>query len=454
MIIAPVRSRFAREGLRLDAKFHCSPGVQAAERLVLLKAMGVTTQTVGGEDGLGSIAPTSRTKRVYAGLGETNIPYLRPYDVFDYLPEAADLLSATEGSAAALMPQAGTILQTCSGRNLGPLAIADEYIAQFALSDDMLRLSIQDTTTRNYVFAFLSSPTGQALLTRNKTGGVIDHLSADDMAAVEVPFFESGFVSAISSLVQESLQLREAARLEITRLVKDIEDSAPYETRDAAMKEGWTVSASQLNGRLDAARHDPEVSRTRAALLAAGGTRCGDVAEANIPGRYTRYYVEEAYGRPIVSGRQLLQTNPVNMRYLAARSVDFTKYELLPGMIAFGAEGRADERMAIPVLITESRAGWLANNHVMRIKCLPGTNPGSLFLAFSTRQAQLQVRALSCGSVVDAVYSGDVENIILPQIPEESGRAAFEAWENLDRANALQAEAIQLIQTEIEQRAV
>ena len=175
MIIAPVRSQVAFSEGRLDAKYYCSPGVLANERVQMLGASGVVLRTVGGDGGLGQVGATSRTRRVYAAQGEESLPYLRPYDVFDYLPQPAGQLSKS-GSAGleSLMPEVGTILQTCSGRNLGPLAYADEYISQFVVSDDMLRLHIADETDRLYVLAFLSTPTGQALLTRSKTGNVID----------------------------------------------------------------------------------------------------------------------------------------------------------------------------------------------------------------------------------------------------------------------------------------
>lgn len=125
---------------------------------------------------------------MYAAQGEESLPYLRPYDVFDYLPQPADQLSKS-GSIGweGLVPNEGTILQTCSGRNLGPLAYADSYLSRFVVSDDMLRLNIDAEEDRFYVFAFLRTPTGQALLTRSKTGNVIDHLSPDDLGAVLVP---------------------------------------------------------------------------------------------------------------------------------------------------------------------------------------------------------------------------------------------------------------------------
>src|SRR5690606_17645307 len=110
---------------------------------LVLEASGAELRPVAGKGGLGRVGATSRTRRVYAAPGEESMPYLRPYDVFDYLPQPADQLSKS-GSAGLqrLMPEVGTILQTCSGRNLGPLAYSDAYVSRFVVSDDMLRLHI------------------------------------------------------------------------------------------------------------------------------------------------------------------------------------------------------------------------------------------------------------------------------------------------------------------------
>lgn len=384
MIVSPVRARSVRAGRRLDAQYFCAPGVQAAERLVLLKAAGVPTRPVAGPGGLGTVLPTTRTKRVYAAPGEEYVPYLRPYDVFDYLPQEADRLSLSDSPGVlSLLPDVGSILQTCSGRNLGPLAYADEYLSRFAVSDDMLRLYIPDERDRLYALAYLSTATGQSVLTRNKTGGVIDHLSARDLGEVEVPFLRRGTVNAIADTMRLALRLREGARLSLAQEIADYESALPQPTRKKPLRDGWTQKSGRLSGRLDAAFHDPLVAEVKAAASANGGKPCQDVATAFIPGRYTRYYVGEEHGRPIVSGRQLLQARPVNLKYIAGRSFDFADYELREGMLAFGAEGRAEERIASPALITHERDGWLANNHVMRVVPRQGVHPGWLFLAFA-----------------------------------------------------------------------
>lgn len=454
MIVAPIRSQMAFAEGRLDAKYHCSPGVLANERIQTLAAAGVELRPVAGDGGIGKIGATSRTRRVYAAQGEASLPYLRPYDVFDYLPQSADQLSKSGSDGLeSLMPMVGTILQTCSGRNLGPLAYADEYLSRFVVSDDMLRLHIADETERFYTFAFLSSPTGQALLTRSKTGNVIDHLSSDDMAAVQVPFFEDELVEEIAEAMNRAARLREKARLTLQKLVKDFSAGLPMVPLLGRKREGWSIRAADLGTRLDVAFHDPATRLMREELLALGGLQVRDVAVASMPNRYKRYYVEAGHGRPILSGRQLLQMKPVNLKYIAARSLDFATYELGAGTLVFGARGRAEERIALPALITEDRANWLASHNVMRVHPRRGVNPGWLYLCFSTPHVQMQVKGTAFGSVVDVIDPANLNEVVLPPIDEVLGDAAHQCWKDFDEANRLETATVNRLEHEMLARA-
>lgn len=443
MIIGSVRSNAAFSSGRLDAKYHCSPGVLAKERMLTLAAAGVKMRLLAGDGGLGRVGATSRTRRVYAAEGEESMPYLRPYDVFDYLPQSVDQLSKRGGVALKdLIPEVGTILQTCSGRNLGPLVCVDEYISQFVVSDDMLRLHISDETDRLYALTFLSTSTGQALLTRNKTGNVIDHLSADDLAATQVPFFEPNLVKNIADEMGKAIKIRERARLRLQQLIREFTESLPPLPSSRPRREGWTLQASSIGTRFDAAFHDPLVDQIRSNLIALGGKRVRDVASTSMLNRYKRYYVDEGHGRPIMSGRHLLQMKPVNLRYISARSLDFKEYELGVGTLVFGARGRAEGRISLPAIITEDRSNWLASHNVMRI--CPNTNVSSgwLYLCFSTMHVQLQVKSSAFGSVVDVVDPVSLNEVVLPPENKEKGSEAYECWTNFAKANRLEKEVI------------
>ena len=151
MKYANTDSSTLRENSRIDAKYYLSPAMR-------IKSSIRSGSRVTG-DRLGDYARVfqpSRFKRVYAVPGESYVPYLRAYDVFEFLPPEADRLSVTRTAKLdSYRIQAGDILQTCSGRNLGPTTIADTYLSQFVLSHDMVRIRIADVDQRHYTLAFL-----------------------------------------------------------------------------------------------------------------------------------------------------------------------------------------------------------------------------------------------------------------------------------------------------------
>lgn len=84
MIIAPTQSSALAETSRLDARYFAAPAVRI--RTVLANSAGVVLRRLGGVDGFGQVRAPARFKRTYATAGEEFVPYLRPYDVFEFLP--------------------------------------------------------------------------------------------------------------------------------------------------------------------------------------------------------------------------------------------------------------------------------------------------------------------------------------------------------------------------------
>ena len=90
-------------------------------------------------------------------MGEDYYPYLQPYDILEYLPKERARLSSHPKYIKDYLVKSGTILQTCSGRNLGPLVIADKYLEKFVFGSDLIRIDIPDENLRYYVYIFLST---------------------------------------------------------------------------------------------------------------------------------------------------------------------------------------------------------------------------------------------------------------------------------------------------------
>ncbi|MGC4855908.1 hypothetical protein ACLQ24_21575 [Micromonospora sp. DT4] len=452
MILAPMHARFASDRRRLDAAYFCSPGIQAMEALTRIRESGVSTALLADK---ASVFHPNRFKRLPASRSEEKLPFLRAFDVFEFLPQPAGWISARRTEKLdSLRVDEGQILLTRSGRNLGPSVLVDSYLSDFIPSDDLLRITFSDQTFGYYAYAFLRSAPGQDLLRQDKTGSVIDHLSADQVGSQLVPVFDEIF-SQVAAAIERSVTLRGTARRTLSDALNEADQLFAVD-EGSPLRDGWTTRASSLMGRIDAAYHQHRVEVLRRSLLSAGGTRLGDVAAVLKPGgRYKTYYVGHEHGRPLLSGRNLLQAWPIGLKSISTRSIpEGAGYELAPGWICFQADGRAEEKLGFPILVTSDRAGWLASGHVARVIPNVGTDPGWLWTALASNVVQTQISAIACGSVVDALYEDDVRRIVLPPPTAlTDGGEVTGAWEAFATASQLEANAIELVEKAFSQRA-
>jgi hypothetical protein len=155
-----------------------------------------------------------------------------------------------------------------------------------------------------------------------------------------------------------------------------------------------------------------------------------------------------------MSGRQVAQYRPINLRYISPLSFgNPAEYRLQAGWLLMTADGRAEERLADCALVTEERADWGASGHVHRIQPRESVHPGLLYLACSLDAVQAQAKALATGSVVDALSEDDLREVAVPY-PEGDeanalGEAVVEAWRQMDTATALEDEATTALEAEL-----
>ena len=401
-------------------------------RLESARKQGLKLEVLGGERGIAKCWQPKRFKMIHAVKGEDKVPYLRPYDIFNYLPVTTSWLSKSKInnlSTYEIKPE--MILQTMSGRNLGPLSSADSYISKFIIGSDMIRVEIKNEIERYYVLAYLKSKIGQALLKQDKTGSVIDHLSPSQLESKLIPRFCNNEERKISKKMKNAVTIREKARETIQSILEFYENQLPDIPRNLPLKNGWAVKAKNLRGRLDVAPHNPVLQKTRQELKKIGGEQLKKFSNVNKPaGRYKTRYVDQEYGTPILSGGQILQSTPINLQYMAKDALsDLVRYTLHSGYIAFQADGRAEDSLAIPVMINSERDGWLASGHVCRLNPKNDVDGGWLYLSIRSYHAQIQLRALACGSVVDALYEDDLEGVILPPPLNINSKKISHAWD-------------------------
>jgi hypothetical protein len=252
-------------------------------------------------------------------------------------------------------------------------------------------------------------------------------------------------VEDVSARMARACSLRERARRALQALIDEFDSRLPPIKRADQLCSGWTIRAPALSGRLDAAFYDPLVAAARRDVERIGAVRVGEVARVAVLGRYKRLYSDAANGRPIISGDQLLQAEPIHLQYILPASFDdVSTFELRAGWLAYPSDGRAEESLGTPVVITPERDGWLASNMVGRIMPNHGTDAGWLYLALRSRHAQVQFKSTASGSVIDHTYPPDMEGVLLPRIACD-GDAVLRAWRAFGEAQEVERAAVALL---------
>ncbi|MCM1224369.1 MAG: restriction endonuclease subunit S [Lachnospiraceae bacterium] len=428
---------------RLDSSFYLSSGA-TADRIIKDYIKSGEYICLGDKE-LANVWQPGRSIIAYAGENEEYVPYLQPYDILEYMPTERSRLSAHQNDIDSLRVEKGTILQTCSGRNLGPLVISDKYLEKFVFGSDLIRIKIYDEEIKYYVYAFFSTWIGQALLHSNKTGSVIDHLSIKDIMKIKIPMINKSQRNHIAGLIKKSHECIATARERLDDLKNGFIEKSKVVYNKSYLRNGWTVAFHDLSGtsRIDAAYYDPDALEATIQLKKNGGVELEKVADVIKPaGRYKTNYVRKEYGKPLISGRQLLQHRIVGLKYLPDNEQNtFEKFKLREGYIAYPADGRVEGRLGTPVMITKNRNGWYASGHIGRIIAHKGVKNGYLYLALTHPVVQAQLSALACGSVVDAVYPEDVKKIILPFCIDFPYDEVERAWYLFDEAEKLEIKA-------------
>jgi type I restriction enzyme S subunit len=441
---------------RFDAKYHFS---RSNPLIQDLRAGHWPIVSIAETFGRENVWTGNIFSRVYTDSPAHGRPLLVPYDLFRYVPWSNKILSESQVSQFdKLKIKRGWLFLVCSGRNLGPVTIADSFCEQFVMSHDMIRIAVEPSNDLFYLAAFLSTAHGQAVIRTDMNGSVIDHTDANQVAAIRYPLVSPALQAKCALLFKSGFEKRERARLLLAE--SQTEFAKYFRLQDDSKNLGqhafsrrFTIKRSEIAGRFDAEFHAPIYSAWRKKIASRGGLRLSDIADIQKPfGRYKTNYVDDpAFGIKMMNGRQISQYRPIALRAMNISGFsDPEQFRIAKDTTLLTADGRAEENLADCVLVTEERDGWGASGHVHRVLPREGVNPGLLYLACSCAPVQSQLKAMSTGSVVDALSTTDVGSVVVPFEKSATANAigdkAQHAWGLFAESAIAEAEAIELLE--------
>lgn len=445
-------SLLCRGDARLDATFYAQEALAAAR---IVRDSGFDVQPIASKEVAESIFNLPRFKRIYTEDPSQGWPYLSANEVFMLRPESYRWIARQKAPKQVdkYFVKPGWILVSCSGV-LGRCVLATERLTGFFITHDLIR--IVPTLASGYLYAFLSSWIGQALLKKGEYGGTVSHLEPEHIASIPVPLLPRDAQQALHEQVMSAYEMRNRANelldeanglLHAELGLPSFQEQQIGYLFDSSKPKTFVVKASELKGRFDASFHTPVVQSVIAALRN-GKYRPVElgkvVSKVFIPPRFKRIYVGSEYGVPFLQGCHIPLLKPYDLKYLSRRvHANSDRWMIRAGWVLVTCSGTIGRVSVVP----ESMDGWTASQHIARIiPAPPRSHPGFVAAFLMTPYGQNQLAASIYGGVVDELTHRDIEAVLLPDAPwdiqERIGALVTKAFALKEEANRLEARAV------------
>ena len=196
---------FSSLGKRFEASFHQSSG----------KEYDLYIKEHFQWESLSKMASVSRPDLFKRNYVKNGLMFLGGRDIFLSTPKSEKFVSKTKTpDIPSLVISEGTILMPRSG-TIGEVAIATSQHAQKLASEHVIRISADNILRAGYLYAFLSSTVGKALIQRYIFGSVIQHVEPHQLNHIPIPILDEEEMKTISGLaISNKNKLGKAGELE------------------------------------------------------------------------------------------------------------------------------------------------------------------------------------------------------------------------------------------------
>lgn len=351
------------------------------------------------------------------------------------------------------VPQ-NSILLSRSG-TIGIPVFVGRRLREYAVTDDALRIST-GYVPMGYIYAYLASTVGYALLTKGAYGATVDHLEAKHLALLPVPMAPKEVQDSIHAMIVHAYALRDDANDlfdEADELLHRMLGVDRFNERDVEylgkpeQPKAFAISFHDLGIRFDATHHLP-VATSAVAKLARGRyplARLGELTdEIYLAPRFARIYVDKEHGTPLLQGSHVPMVRIHDLKYISnTQTKRMERWIIRRGQVLLTRSGTLG-RVA---LVSSAQDGWAASEHILHLTAKQDvSHPGFIAAFLMTPYGQVQLLSKSYGGVVDELTGIDTGATLAPNVPFtvqcSIGSLVEKAYELRDEANSIEDQAI------------
>ena len=453
--VSTVASADLRKGAcRLDATFH-DPQSQAAERVLI--DSGLQVEPLRNSSHVSCSTLRGRTfvsaDKGVALLGGHNLDTDDQSDV-KYVSTliTRNIVKEQLVNGDVLISSAGTVgLYDFVYRNHeGKLA-----------SQHILRVRAKEGRVQpGYLYAYLSSPLALSMITNQSAGSIIVTLYTENLSELSLPRLSG----RLESLIHERIAQSFSCRSECRELLQESRSAVVEANALALLPKETEEEPECLEVPADVTatgeqRLDAHFYNAAANLAVANIETCGsevkavaDVAQVIFTGgRLKRNYVGSTHGVPFLSGKNIVQVRPTDLKYLSnLQMADLDELILKRSYTLITRSGTIGRTC----FVWKNYEDYAASEDVLRV--IPdesAIDPGYLYAFLSSRYGYEQILRYRHGSVIDHVTDTHIGHVLVP-CPSWKKQTAVgdkirEAYEKRAEALSLEDEAQAILMKEL-----
>jgi len=360
-----------------------------------------------------------------------------------------------------------------SGGVMGLITMVGRDLDGATTSDHVIRITANpDIVISEYLYCFLMSEMCRKELVRNASGSVIPAIRPAAIKNIHIPMLPLEKQNAIVQKIRLSIEQKEASRVLIfnaNRMVLNVNGLAEIKEEDNDTESGehnkyTSIFSSEVlhtnhsgsEYRLDAHFYNPlaQLAIKNIRQCKSEVKTIGDVTErVFMCGRFKRNYVGEKYGVPFLSGKNIIQIRPTDLKYISlteTSDLDDLKLEATWTLITrSGTIGRT-------CFVWGNYEEWTATEDIVRaVPSQEEIDPGYLCAFLSSPYGKQQVLRFRHGSVIDHITPEQVKKVLIP-LPSETdqkmiGDLVRAAYEKRAEAIRLEDEAQQILMAALTQ---
>jgi type I restriction enzyme S subunit len=333
-------------------------------------------------------------------------PYVSARDIVTSNVQPAAFLSRRHGRLLQdLRLHEGMILVTCSGMNLGSVIWTRKELAGLVASHDLIRIEPDSKAAPpGYLFAFLSSRHGHALIRKQIYGGHIKHIEPEHIGGLPVPRLGASLEGSVDKLIAQATKLRDQASASQRRAIERVHEL--LEWKQVPTTNIASASASALQRRMDAFHHLPKVAAARKSLGRRAAATLGKKVESVFePNRGPRLKVDDpALGVPFLSSSEVFRLDPVGEYSISkARTPNVEKLLVSERDLLLPRSGQLGGIIGRAVLPLPTYYGHAASEHLVRVRCRSKADACFLWAVFASEPGYLATIGTAFGSSIPSL---------------------------------------------------